>query len=117
MRDAVALAVRFERPRNFNLEKYWRESTAALREKKERYVAVFAMGEEGVTEVAPWVVMRLVQSQPKGLRRGWKAYEVEFDSAYAAKFVAMGMGSRVRVLGPDALRAEVEREVSALGRQ
>jgi hypothetical protein len=45
------------------------------------------------------------------LPAGWSAYDLEFDSAHAAKFVALGMGSRVRVLGPDALLAEVEREI------
>jgi predicted DNA-binding transcriptional regulator YafY len=110
MREAVALAVHFERPRNFNLEKYWRESTAALRDKKERYTAVFAMRDEGAVEMAPWVAMRLVQWEGR-LPTGWSAYDVEFDSAHAAKFVALGMGSRVRVLGPGALLAEVEREI------
>ncbi|MGC2620817.1 MAG: WYL domain-containing protein [Acidobacteriaceae bacterium] len=112
MREVVALAVRFERPRNFSLEKYWRESTATLREKKSRYTAMFALGDEGVAEMAPWVTMRAVDWKGR-LGRGWKAYEVEFDSAYAAKFVAMGMGGRVRVLGPDSLRADVEREIRA----
>jgi predicted DNA-binding transcriptional regulator YafY len=112
MREAVALAVQFERPRNFSLEKYWRESTAELRDKKSRYVATIAMADEGAVEMAPWVAMRVVEWKGR-LARGWKAYAVEFDSAYAAKFVAMGMGTRVRVLGPDALRVEVQGEIRA----
>jgi predicted DNA-binding transcriptional regulator YafY len=110
MREAVALAVQFERPQNFNLEKYWRESTAALRERKARYVAVMAMGEEGAAEVAPWVVMRAIEWDGR-LQAGWSAYEVEFDSAYAARFVALGMGARVQVLGEEELVRAVGEEL------
>lgn len=111
MRDTVALAVRFERPRDFDLAAWWAQSTAALREKKHPYTAVFAMSEAAAAELCPWSPMRPVASDAaRGLPKGWKAYEVEFDSAYAAKFVAMGMGARVRVLGPEELRKEVSAE-------
>jgi hypothetical protein len=36
---------------------------------------------------------------------------VEFDSAYAAKFVALGMGARARALGPAELVRAVEEEI------
>jgi predicted DNA-binding transcriptional regulator YafY len=112
MREAVTLAVPFERPRGFNLEKYWQESTAALREERKKYMATLALREEGRTELAPWVPLREVE---KCLGE-WKTYEAEFDSAYAAKFVAMGMGARARVVGPEELVQEVAAEVRAMAK-
>ena len=111
MREAVALAVTFERPRDFDLAAWWAQSTAALREKQRPYTAVFAMSEAAAAELCPWSPMRPVAGEgPRMLPEGWKVYAVDFDSAYAAKFVAMGMGARVRVLGPEELRKDVKDE-------
>jgi predicted DNA-binding transcriptional regulator YafY len=119
IRDAVALAVEFERPKDFDLAAWWARSTAALREKKRPYIAVFVMSEAAAAELAPWSPMRPVENDvAPDLPAGWKTFAVEFDSVYAAKFVAMGMGARVRVLGPEELRRDVEdemRRVRALG--
>lgn len=111
MREVVALAVQFERPRDFDLATWWAQSTAALREKKRPYTAVFAMSEAAAAELCPWSPMRPVENEGAGkLPGGWKTWAVEFDSVYAAKFVALGMGARVRVLGPEDLRRDVEEE-------
>jgi predicted DNA-binding transcriptional regulator YafY len=113
MREAVALAVEFERPREFDLAAWWAESTAALREKKRVYAVVFAMSAAAAAELAPWSPMRPVEDGARRLPEGWKVWEVEFDSAYAAKFVAMGMGARVVVLGPEELVREIGKEQRA----
>jgi predicted DNA-binding transcriptional regulator YafY len=111
MREAVALAVQFERPRNFDLAAWWAQSTAALREKQRPYIAVFAMSPAAAAELAPWSPMREVEDNAERTPpEGWKVYAVEFDSAYAAKFVAMGMGARMRVVGPEELKREVEKD-------
>jgi predicted DNA-binding transcriptional regulator YafY len=111
MRDAVALAVLFERPKDFDLAAWWAQSTATLREKKQRYAVLLAASEASAAELAPWIPMHAAEAG-KAIRlpQGWKAWAVEFDSAYAAKFVAMGMGARVRVLQPDDLRKQIESE-------
>ena len=44
----------------------------------------------------------------------WRACAAEFDSFYSARFVALGLGSTVRVLGPEDLRAAVDAEVAAM---
>lgn len=110
MKEAVALAVRFERPRNFDLAEYWERSTEALRAAKQKYTATLALTAEGAAALAEWVAMRPVESFVGRLREGWTAYAVEFDSAYSAKFVALGLGARARVLGPEELRREVGEE-------
>jgi len=118
MRDVVALAVPFERPRNFDLAAWWSQSTAALQEKKHPYTAVFAMSAAGAAELAPWSRMRPAESRDRReLPEGWSVYAVEFDSPYAAQFVALGMGARARVLGPEDLRKEVKKEQRAVMRR
>jgi len=116
MKDVVALAVRFERPQHFNLAQWWTQSTERLRAEKQSYVAKLAMSEAGAAELAPWVTMRPAENFAGRPGEGWRAYVVEFDSAYAAQFVAMGMGSRVRVVEPEELVQAVREERRALAR-
>ncbi|HEY6446332.1 MAG TPA: WYL domain-containing protein [Acidobacteriaceae bacterium] len=114
MSDVVALAVPFERPRHFDLAAWWAQSTAALEEKTRPYTAVLAMSAAAAADLAPWSPMRPAESAGRRkLPEGWRAYAVEFDSAYAAQFVAMGMGARTRVLGPEEMRKAVEKEQRA----
>jgi predicted DNA-binding transcriptional regulator YafY len=119
MREVVALAVRFERPRDFDLAAWWGQSTERLRAEKRVYVATLAMSDAGAAELAPWSPMRPVENDAQcPLPEGWKTWAVEFDSVYAAKFVAMGMGARVLVVGPEELRRDVAHELrSTIGVQ
>jgi len=110
MREAVALAMTFERPQKFDLARWWQQSTERLRTGKERFAATLALSPEAVVSMEPWMALRPVEARAKMPVR-WKAFAVEFDSAYAARFVAMGLGSGARVLGPEELRREVEAEV------
>jgi predicted DNA-binding transcriptional regulator YafY len=114
MREAVALAIPFERPAGFALARWWKRSTESLRDAQQRYTATLGLGSEGVTALAQWVAMKPLD---RDSHKGWKAYAVEFDSFYAARFVALGLGSAVRVLGPEDLRTAVATEVAAVARQ
>lgn len=118
MGDVVPLAVPFERPANFDLAQYWQQSTERLRADKHSYVAVLGLNEAATAEMAPWVVLRPIEDAAQAsLPAGWKTYAVEFDSAYSAKFVAMGMGSRIRVCGPEDLVRAMEEEIRKMRRQ
>ncbi|MGC2582417.1 MAG: WYL domain-containing protein, partial [Acidobacteriaceae bacterium] len=110
MREAVALALTFERPKGFGLARWWQKSTERLREAKERFAATLALSPEAVVSMEPWIAMRPVETRAR-LSAGWKAYAVEFDSAYAARFVTLGLGSGARVLAPEGLRKEVAAEL------
>jgi len=79
---------------------------------------VFAMSEAAAAELCPWSPMRPVAGEgTRMLPKGWKVYAVDFDSVYAAKFVAMGMGARARVLGPEELREDVSAELALVMRR
>ncbi|HKO11718.1 MAG TPA: WYL domain-containing protein [Acidobacteriaceae bacterium] len=113
IKNAVALAVQFERPKNFNLAKAWARSTQELSRSKQRFEARLALSPEGVAALAQWASLQEI-AQPEPLWEGWKAFAVEFDSGYAAQFVALGLGSKALVLGPEELRGNVAKEMTRM---
>lgn len=116
MQNPVALAMHFERPRGFSLSAYWKRSTQELQDAKRQYTAIFALGPEGVTALAQWVAMKPADRASHSVPDGWRAYAVEFDSFYSARFVALGMGTAAQVLAPEELRREVRRQAVAVVR-
>ena len=111
MREAVALSIPLERPANFNLAAHWKRSTEALQDAKQRCTALLGLAPEGVAKLAEWVTMQPAPPAPEPLPAGWKAWTVEFDSFDSARFVALGMGTAVRVLGPQALRQTIAGDI------
>jgi len=114
MREAVALAITFERPPNFSLADWWENSTETLRQAKQKFAAILAMAPEAVASMRPWAGMREVEHGGATLPAGWESWEVEFDSEYSARFVALGLGSKVTVLAPERLRREVSAEIARM---
>lgn len=113
MKEVVALAVPFERPKNFDLGRAWARSTEELQRSRKKYAARLALSPDGVAALAPWAALRPVQAAQR-LPEGWKAFAVEFDSEFAARFVALGLGSKAEVLGPEELQKGVAQEVNRM---
>jgi predicted DNA-binding transcriptional regulator YafY len=115
MTKAVALALGFKRPANFNLAAYWKGSTAELDRKREHYVATLALAGEAAASLSGW--HRL--SPPKDVRHGvefpdgWAIVDVEFESFAQAQFIALGFGPRADVLAPVELRKRVRADIAA----
>jgi predicted DNA-binding transcriptional regulator YafY len=116
MYDVLALAMPFERPRAFNLAAYWKRSTEELQKGQHRYNAILGLSPEGVASLTEWVELRPVASETPVPPAGWQAFHVDFDSFYSARFVALGLGSSVVVLGPEELRREVREQAAAVAR-
>ena len=117
MREAVALAMTFERPKRFDLARWWKRSTQTLGESSRRVTATLAMSPQAVQALAQWCAMRQVSAPSRKLPEGWAAYAVDFDSLYSAQFVSLGLGAAVRVLAPEALRAAVAQELVKAARR
>jgi len=117
MREAVPLAIPFQRPAGFDLAKWWKRNTENLRDTRQRYTATLGLSSEGVSALAQWIAMKPLNHHSHQLPDGWKAYAVEFDSFYAARFVTLGLGSAVRVLAPEDLRTAVATEISSVARR
>jgi predicted DNA-binding transcriptional regulator YafY len=117
MEMVTTLATKFERPAQFDLAAYWKDSTARFKEQRGHYV-VQLMAAPGVvrslemwctTTAADGASCRKVEDAPEG----WGAVEADFEDEGQARFVVLGLGSKVRVLGPPEFELGIRAEVRA----
>jgi predicted DNA-binding transcriptional regulator YafY len=115
MAKAVALAIQFKRPAKFDLAAYWKSSTAELGRQWERYTATLALAPEAEASLKGWCQLSPAQDGTRGveLPAGWTAYDVVFQNASEAQFVALGFGPRALVLAPEELRERVMADTAA----
>jgi predicted DNA-binding transcriptional regulator YafY len=115
MSRAVALAMKFKRPAKFNLAAYWRSSTAALSQSRERYSATLALAPEAVASLSAWYQLSPVEDSEweSDKTAGWPVFQVNFESFSHAQFMALGYGPRARVLAPEELRLQVRDDIAA----
>ena len=116
MQGAVALAIPFERPEDFDLAAYWKRSVAALSGQKEYVSATLALAPQGVAALDRWCPMLEVpeHSASQSLPAGWLVFEVKFENYNQARFVAMGLGSSVVALAPGELCRTIAAEMEKM---
>lgn len=109
--SATPLAKPIRRPRDFNLAAHWQSMTKALAESWKSYPATVRLE----PRAAKWMT-RWHSTKPLGEpdANGWVTLRLEFDSEEEARFVALGLGTRVQVVEPKALLSYVERQVAEL---
>jgi predicted DNA-binding transcriptional regulator YafY len=118
------LAARFERPAQFDLAVYWKESTAKLDEQRGRFEVELCVTAEGARRLREWGVTRAAEggvrgnggksAETHGAPDGWVRLTVNFDSEGEALFIVMGLGSRARVDLPEEFRRRVVAEAAAV---
>jgi len=114
MSQAVALALTFKRPANFDLAAHWNASTRELNQQREPYHATLAMSVEAVRSLRGWCPLTPNDAESQvTLPDGWRIFDVEFESASMAQFVSVGFGPRVGVLAPESLRSVVAEDHAA----
>jgi predicted DNA-binding transcriptional regulator YafY len=109
MRNAVVLAVTFERPANFDLASHWKTATAQLQQKRTQFQATLALAPDAVVSISRWCRVSPapeVEVTP-ALAEGWTILHVAFENHEEARFLALGLGARVHVLAPVTLREQV----------
>jgi predicted DNA-binding transcriptional regulator YafY len=114
--EAVALAIPFKRPANFNLAAHWKASTAQLDGQRVRYAATLALAGDAAALLSGWCKVAPAKDVPEGVAypSGWVVLDVAFEGISEALFVALGFGARVRVLAPDELRERVRTEAESV---
>jgi predicted DNA-binding transcriptional regulator YafY len=112
MRDAVALALKFERPAHFDLAAHWKRSTADLAGSREQFEATLALTQSAVATLRRWCTMTELARHPqrKRLPEGWSVFSVQFDHPNQAQFIVLGFGTQAKILAPDWLRDQVAHE-------
>jgi predicted DNA-binding transcriptional regulator YafY len=112
MRDAVALALTFERPANFDLAAYWKGTTARLKDEKQSVSVTLAISPKGVLAIQRWCPMVPVPNPAESsLPTDWAIYEVEFENYHQARFVVLGLGSNAVALAPEDFSAEIKAQI------
>jgi predicted DNA-binding transcriptional regulator YafY len=104
-----------DRPADFDLAEYWRSSTKQFQDGWPRLTATLRLEPRVSQWMRTWV-SALVVTDGKDDPEGWVTIRVEFESEDEARFMVMGLGSRVDVIEPASLRdwvgAEVEKTAS-----
>jgi predicted DNA-binding transcriptional regulator YafY len=112
--DAAVLDMPAERPANFDLESHWKSSTDAFRQNLPRYPATLRLDARGAAWVRRW---RMGWTQQAEHADGWTTFAARFDTEDEACFVVLGLGARVEVIDPPALRLRVADEVRTMSRR
>jgi len=113
--EATVLEEPCDRPPDFDLPAYWQASTEELRKKRGQYEATLRLEPRTAESLARWesTSPAAVRPDPPGGDDGWVTLRVHFYDEEHARFVAMGLGSRVNVLEPPSLRERVSAERAA----
>jgi len=109
--QATPLNQACKRPHDFNLASYWTSMTKELSETWKRFSATMRME----PRVARWM-LTWHSAKPLGAAdtRGWVTLTLEFESEHEARFVALGLGTRVEILEPKSLMSYVAKQAADL---
>lgn len=101
-----------ERPADFDLAAHWKSSTDAFRDGLPRYRATLRLEPRAAAWVRRWRMAWTALEPPDS--EGWTTFHAHFEHEDEACFVTLGLGARVQVVEPAALRERVFGEVQAV---
>jgi predicted DNA-binding transcriptional regulator YafY len=110
--EAAALDTPCERPPNFDLAAHWKTSTDDFRENRPHFPATLRLAPSAAAWVRRWRLTWREQGPPDN--EGWTTFHARFEHEDEALFVVLGLGPRVDVVEPDALRERAFREANAI---
>ncbi|MDQ2835753.1 MAG: YafY family transcriptional regulator [Acidobacteriota bacterium] len=115
MRAATPLASTFKRPSNFKLASYWKKSTAELERQRIPYNAVLTLHPTSVHTIRNWcATLDCKDKHHSATQEGWATLNVRFEDIDQARFIILGLGSRVQVHEPEDLRQCISTEAAEL---
>jgi predicted DNA-binding transcriptional regulator YafY len=122
MEAVTPLASKFERPAQFDLAAYWEESTERFAEQRGHFLVTLGIAPNAVQGLAMWCTTTTVPDgltgmELNGVPEDWIAALADFDNEEQARFVVLGLGSRVRVLGPAEFVRGIFAEVELIARR
>src|SRR5580658_7159479 len=114
MAAVTVLAGRFERPAQFDLAAYWKESTAKLEEQRRQFEVMLCVTAGAARRLSEWSMTRPAEGEVDGAPEGWVRLTASFDNEGEAQFIVLGLGARARVLAPDGFRKRIAEEARAV---
>jgi predicted DNA-binding transcriptional regulator YafY len=112
--QATLLELPSERPADFDLAAYWTDSAARFEEALPRYRARLRIEPQTARWLKMWRASWSEDPETPPRSDGWVTLRMAFDTEDEACFVVLGLGRRVDVLEPDALRTRVAAEAAAV---
>ena len=112
--QATLLELPSERPADFDLAAYWTDSAARFEEALPRYRARLRIEPQTARWLKMWRASWSEDPETPPRSDGWITLRMAFDTEEEACFVCLGLGRRVDVLEPDALRNRVALEAAAV---
>ena len=110
--EALVLESPAERPANFDLAAHWKTSTDDFRKNRPHFPATLRLAPSAAAWVRRWRLTWSEQGPPDD--EGWTTFQARFEHEDEALFVVLGLGPRVDVVEPDALRERALREANAI---
>ena len=119
MTGATALAGGFERPPKFDLAEYWARTTAELEGRRKRFSVVLALAPGAARMLTARCATSPIPAAKNAgaIPDGWLTLRAEFDDEEFARFVVLGMGTRVRAIEPAEFRRGILNEAKAVAGQ
>jgi predicted DNA-binding transcriptional regulator YafY len=117
MEAVTVLANRFERPAQFDLAAYWKESTAKLEEQRRQFEVTLCVTAGAARRLSEWGATRPAEApsgEGDGAPEGWVKLTASFDNEGEAQFIVLGLGARARVVSPEGFRRRVVEEAQAV---
>jgi predicted DNA-binding transcriptional regulator YafY len=105
-----------QRPPDFDLAGHWKSSTRQFAEGWPRCHATLRLAPRTAEWVKTWRIAAPVEGQTPD-REGWVTLRVQFDHPDEARFIVLGLGPRVDVIEPEALREQVVSDVAAAAKR
>jgi len=99
------------RPHDFKLATYWTSMTRELSETWKRFSATLCLEPRAAKWMLAWYSAKQLGA-PDG--RGWITVKLEFESEEEARFVSLGLGTRVRIVEPKSLLSYVSKQAADL---
>ena len=104
---ATLLAKPCKRPRDFNLAAHWASTTKQLAETRTHFTATFRLEPKAAKWLMEWHHGKEVGAANSD---GQVTVSLDFDNEDQARFIALGLGSRVEVMEPESLKFGVVEE-------
>jgi predicted DNA-binding transcriptional regulator YafY len=119
MEAVTVLASKFERPAQFDLADYWKESTAQFREQRGHFPVMLLLAPEGARTLSAWGAIMTAPGgvtgpESNGLPEDWIRRTADFESVEHALFVVLGLGTRALVEEPEDFRLSIVAEIEAV---
>jgi predicted DNA-binding transcriptional regulator YafY len=105
-----------ERPAGFDLAAFWKTSSEQFARRR-RYATTLRLEPSAAEIVQAWCRVRSDPASGRSDPRGWVELDVDFEDEADACFVVLGLGARVRVVVPEALRDRITAEVAEMIKQ